>query len=133
MMTIVEAARECLDTKFHHQGRLVGSGLDCIGLIVHVAKRCGFPIQDCTDYGRLPYGGRLLEEITRNLDRIESPEVGAVGVFWVRRPGLEQHVAIFTDYGMIHTYQNVGRVVETRFASPWTERLSSVWKFRRVA
>ena len=35
---VVTAAREWIDTPFHHQARLKGVGVDCVGLVIGVAR-----------------------------------------------------------------------------------------------
>ena len=40
---MIAAARACIGTPFHHQGRRPGAGLDCIGLIVIALRAAGFP------------------------------------------------------------------------------------------
>jgi len=49
---MIEAARRCIGTPFHHQGRASGIGLDCIGLIV-IALRAALreEHQDLDDAG----------------------------------------------------------------------------------
>ena len=39
---MIAAARACLGTPFHHQGRMPGVGLDCIGLVIVALARCGY-------------------------------------------------------------------------------------------
>jgi cell wall-associated NlpC family hydrolase len=61
MMTddILNAARQCLGTPFRHQGRIVGIGLDCAGVAIHVAQQCGLGSVDVAGYSRTPSCGQL--------------------------------------------------------------------------
>ena len=53
---MIASARACIGTPFHHQGRAIGIGLDCIGLIVVALTAAGFSVRDRSDYGRRPDG-----------------------------------------------------------------------------
>ena len=57
-------------------------------------------------------------------------EPGDILVFWInernRRP---QHIALKSDYGMIHTYQDIGRVVEHVMDFRWIERFICAYRF----
>lgn len=129
---IIAAARACIGTPFHHQGRRPGVGLDCVGLVVAAATACGIQHEDCTDYSRRPDGVTLVREISKSMKEIDVPAAGLgdVLVFWIRRPDRPQHLGICTDYGMIHTYQEVDAVSEHRLTEAWRKRIHSAWRFR---
>ena len=131
---IIAAARECLDTKFHHQGRLVGVGIDCIGVMVHPAKRLGIPHIDCTTYRARPDGITLIPHLERNLERIAVGEArpGDVLCFWWVRPNLPHHLGLLTDRGLLHAYAGVRKVVEHELTDDWRERIHSAWRYRGV-
>ncbi len=134
---IVRKARECLGTRYHHQGRVRGVGMDCVGLIVYVAKELGlFDYDDRANYSRIARGGVLCQEMARFMPKWVSPEdakIGDVLVFWIsdrtRRP---QHMGIKTDYGLIHTYSDVGRVVEHVLDERWTRRIVRAHRYPGV-
>lgn len=132
---IVAAAREALGTPFHHQGRVVGVGIDCVGLLVHVADRLGLPREDVAVYSMTPKGRQLEKILAFSLEQID-PAVATAGdvlCFWIRRVGRPQHVAILSDGGkMIHTFADVRKVVEHDFAPPWPGRVSSAWRYPGV-
>lgn len=127
---IVEAARKYLGTPFHHQGRLGGVGLDCIGLLVNVGRDCGAVFEDRIDYSRYPDGRTLIQECEKNLVLEDVPAPGRIGIFYFKHNYLPQHVGIFTSYGMIHTYTRVRRVVEHVFDDYWKARLHSVYSYK---
>lgn len=132
---IVAAAREAIGTRFHHEGRLVGVGIDCVGLLVHVAKRLSIPHVDVPHYPRVAIDDSLEEILSRSLVKIDPREADAGDVlcFWIRRPQRPQHVAILTPHGsMLHTYADVGRVVEHVFAPSWAKRVRSAWRYPGV-
>lgn len=135
---ILAAARRCLGTPFTHQGRLPGVGLDCVGLLVTVARECGFANIDCDDYKRRPGAKKLRDELPKSMDEIPvaDAEEGDVLAFWVRKPGNVQHVAIITDRGIIHTQSDIdpstpaSAVVEHSLGEPWCSQIESAWRFR---
>lgn len=130
---IVATARTYLGTPFHHQGRLRGTGIDCVGLLVGVATELGLTQRDNQTYGRQPDGRTLLAELRAELDeislRVRAP--GDVLVFWMlRRQRWPQHIGFATDVGLLHTYQHVGRVVEHGLDARWLRRLCHAFRFR---
>lgn len=129
---IVAAARDELGTPFMHHGRMPGKALDCIGLAIVVARNW-YDIQDTEAYGRSPNGG-LLEsgfDASPLLVRVRDPQAGDI---LIMRFGAEpRHVAICAGATIIHSYQQVGRVVEHRFSDVWRKRVARVYRFRDMA
>ena len=133
---IVEKAREYLDTPFHHQGRLKGVGVDCIGLLRCVADEIFPPNElsnhDCPNYARIPQGTKILDEMDKVLVRIPKSKaaLGDVYIFWTdpstKHP---QHAALITDIGIIHTWERAGKVVETHLGEFWEERVLCTFTF----
>lgn len=132
---ILSAARECLGTPFHHQGRICGAGLDCIGLMVHVARKLEIFFYDNVTYSRDPMPEILTYELGKVLTRIppEQVKAGDVLVFWMNKKSkFPQHIGIATDKGMIHTWAGVRMVVEHHLTERWKERLLYVYRFPGV-
>lgn len=120
---IVIEAREWLGTPFHHQGRAKGRGVDCIGLAVGCLRELGIPTYDPSGYAREP-DGTLERELFKRLELIEI-QPGALLLFRIRRN--PQHVAIATDYGMIHSYIGTNKVVEHVIDQWWQDRLITAY------
>jgi cell wall-associated NlpC family hydrolase len=130
MIEFVEEARKYIGSPFHHQGR-VKAGIDCIGLIVNAARATGRKIVDNTNYPRTPDPAQLLKYIQLNFDQLDVPEEGCIVLFWIRSSKKPQHAAILTETGgILHTWYDVGKVVETPFDDRWTKRIHSYWKLR---
>ncbi len=132
---IVEKAREYLGTPFHHQGRLKGIGIDCIGLLSCVAHELGIFTKDNTNYSKHPDGKSLMNELNKYLDEIPSNtmNIGDILVFAIsKRTKYPQHIGFVTDYGMIHTYQGSGEVVEHVLDDKWKKRICGCFKFRNL-
>jgi NlpC/P60 family putative phage cell wall peptidase len=123
MKTMLAAARGCLGTPFHHQGRVPGVGLDCIGLVIVALRAAGVEVRDRTDYGRRPDGKSLIAALEEHgARRKENIEAGDILVFrYDRQP---QHVALATGSDtMIHSFAPAGAVVETMIGAYWRRRL----------
>lgn len=130
---VVACARSFLGTKFKHQGRVPNVGLDCVGLLIAVAKVMDFKWTDRRGYARCPDGVTLMHALDEVMDRASEPAVGRV-VMFEHYKGLPYHVGIITDYeyggfGLIHTWAEVGKVVEEYFEPD--ESVVGYWKWRR--
>lgn len=131
---IVTAARERLGLPFRHQGRN-SSGLDCVGLVIMVAKQLGLSDFDTTAYTRAPNPEEMRATLERHLDYVRWCEVRPGDVLWFRAPE-PQHLAIVTQaepMQMVHAFSRVGHVVETRVDRFWRQRLVACFKYRGVA
>lgn len=128
---VEEMACRFIGAPYMHKGRSRW-GLDCIGLVVVVSRELGLcPGYTDPDYGSPP-DPRLLQELLRGYLAPGSKEQpGDVLLFrFVREP---QHVAIRTSYGLVHSYERVGRVVHTRFDRAWRSRCIAAFRFPGVA
>jgi len=131
MSLVVAIARKWLGTKFHHQGRKLGVGVDCIGLIAEVAKELGLSFEDRIDYARAPQDGELQRELEKYLIPAEL-KIGCVALFKMEKE--PQHVGIITDYGvaglgLIHSYAQSRKVVEHNLDASWRARIVGVYEF----
>ena len=133
---ILAAARQCLGTPFRHQGRLVGFGLDCAGLAVHVARQIGVGHLDVSGYGRTPASGQLERSLDSQpcLERVALIEDRLPGDLLLMRFASDpQHLAILTDQQtIIHAYETVGQCCEHRLSSVWASRIVRVYRFRGI-
>jgi NlpC/P60 family putative phage cell wall peptidase len=128
IVEIVEIARGWLGTKFKHQGRVKGVGVDCIGLVAGVARELGIEFEDKLNYGRDPNGNELQSELERYLTPC-GIVVGAVALFRIEKQ--PQHVGIISDVGIIHAYAQSRKVVEHGLDAWWLERLVGCYRFSR--
>ncbi len=118
---IVTAARALIGVPWRHQGRTL-RGLDCIGLLVEVAKTLGVHYVDRTDYSRDPTHHALLDHLRQftTFCLPSAEKTGLIGVF--RQSSLPCHVGIFaTDATgattLIHTLAPVRKVIEQHFVA----------------
>jgi NlpC/P60 family putative phage cell wall peptidase len=139
---IVREARSWLGTPFHHQGRLKGIGVDCIGLVVGIARdlnltdRHGKHYFDRQDYGREPYRGQLQEELEDHLLAVKASQAQAGDVLLLKFAVEPQHVGILTAQStLIHAYSRYSRLnqcVEHRLAQIWQGRIAGAYRYPGV-
>lgn len=137
--SVVAAAREQLGTPWMHQARLSHVALDCVGLVIIVARQLELiPADwDIADYGRQP-DGTLLQRCNQHMEKIGELELGAVIV--VSITGEPQHMGIVGDYrhggwSIIHAASNArpGRVIETRLMWHRTQQLRAIYRLPGVS
>lgn len=129
---MIAAARRCLGTPFHHQGRQPRFGIDCIGLIVVALRAAGMQVNDYSDYSRRPDGKSLIAALTEHgAQPVSKIEPGDILLF--RYDNQPQHVALATEPDrMIHSFAVAGQVVETPIGDYWRRRLNGIYRFSQI-
>lgn len=128
----IKSARKCLGTRFQHQGRMRGVGLDCAGLAVWAAKDCGEQVEDFTDYKRQPLGHELLRTLQKHCYRVPLDERQAGDILVFQFDDNPQHIAILTKEEpetIIHATIIHRAVVEHIMDPSWVNRLRYVFRF----
>ena len=128
--SIVKKAREYIGTPFRHQGRLKGVGVDCAGLVICVAHDLKISDFDFRQYGRVPNAGTLQSMMQEQMDKIQLNEVKPGDVYLMKFDKEPQHLAIVSDYGIIHSYADAGQVVEHRLDSEWTSKIVAAFRYK---
>jgi NlpC/P60 family putative phage cell wall peptidase len=141
---VVDEARTWMGTRWIHQGRLKGVGVDCINLVVGTALNLGLITQEQLDnfhnpeyanYGRSPNGVLLLEGCNYFLDPIPFSQVrkGDILIFkFVEEP---QHFGIVTESNpiyIIHAFAHARKVVEHRLDDVWKNRIVACFRFKTI-
>jgi NlpC/P60 family putative phage cell wall peptidase len=131
---IIQEARTFIGTPFHHQGRLKGIGVDCVGLVALVGKTLSIFDYDSTDYSKFPDGKTLMNQVNKAFVPVDADkmQIGDIIVFWIVNPRVPTHLGILTDHGFIHTYETIGKVVEHRLNDTWKKRIVGVYKYPGV-
>lgn len=77
---------------------------------------------------------RYLRENCDEIDvRVARATPGAILLFHFISRAWPQHAALVTDRGILHSYGDVGRVVEHRLAGDLERALHSGWRFKGLA
>lgn len=118
-----EYAMAYLGVPFLHMGR-TPEGVDCVGLLVLVARDCGWEPIDQEFYGRQPSRRSGIDKlgayIKQNLgDPVTRPmQPNDVLLMRLRNTALSSHIAMVAPHpeglGMIHTYGDIKRVAYHR-------------------
>ena len=124
-LQIINTARIYLGTPFINQGR-TEKGLDCAGLIIQVVK--DLELIDL-DYDFLRYGignppERLLNEMDRYLISKPKKQKTISDILVFSLPVYPCHLAFYTGDSIIHSWNKIGKVCETRWDNFWTKRLT---------
>lgn len=129
---IVEEAREWIGTPYVHQGRVKGVGVDCAGLIIGVGKNLGLMDKDFDyiQYTMSPDPAKMGGLLSKNLLKIELSEASMGDIYWIRFANHPQHLAIISDKGIIHSYNNVGKAVEHRINRMWSGKIHAAFSYR---
>ena len=133
-LDIVEAARTLINTPYKHQGR-TRYGLDCSGVIVVTAMLAGL-----TDsiWGETNYSRNSNNSLQKGLERycypMEKLQVGTVALF--KLSPIPYHCGIITNYegdlGLLHAYENVGKVREHALIPWWRDKIYKIYGFPNV-
>jgi NlpC/P60 family putative phage cell wall peptidase len=123
---VVAAAREWIGVPYMHQGRN-RFGVDCVGLLIVVARGLGLTSYDVTGYSRVPHAEFLRTECDRMMGRIPIDERQPGDVVLMRFKREPQHLAFVTDRGFLHAYGGSGRVVESAMPPEWVRRIVAAY------
>lgn len=129
------AALALVGTPWHHQGRLPGVGLDCVGVAVCAAQACGIAVQDVRDYTLPADPSTFLRLLSVNCERDAEPTLAAGRLVVFRIGQHPQHLAVLLDSGrMVHGIDRKRRaVVLDVLTDPWRYRVHSTWRLRGCA
>jgi cell wall-associated NlpC family hydrolase len=139
---VVAEARTWLGTRWMHQGRKKGVGVDCIGLVGGVALALGLTgaqewaaDAELHAYGRTPMPPQLLGGCDRFMDRIKITDAAPGDVLVMAFGIAPQHFAIVSRIDpmyLIHAYAQVRKVVENGAAIAGA-RILRAYRFRGLA
>lgn len=111
-----EVALQYLGVPFQHRGR-TARGVDCVGLLVLVARHFDLPVKDKRVYGREPFRDGLKDYLVHHLGAPVARALEPSDVVLMQWPGdaLPSHVAMVAPHpyglGLVHSYAAAKRVV----------------------
>jgi cell wall-associated NlpC family hydrolase len=133
---ITAAARQYLGVPFAHQGR-TRHGLDCLGLLVMVARDLGLgqaAAQDVCDYAHYPDEARLRGGLERVLQPQDAMAAGCV--LLMRVDAHARHLGICAEYSggqgwsLIHAWAPARKVVEHRLDAGWQQSVAGIYRLK---
>lgn len=123
----IAAARAGLGTRFRPQGRMVGVGLDCVGVAQLAAAGAGLRLGPLPAYALGGDHALLLSQTLQalGLRRVRRPRPGDL-VEYALAIG-HRHLALITERGILHAHAGLGRVVEGPAPDDWP--IIAFWAF----
>lgn len=129
---VVAAARSCIGTRFRPQGRLIGIGLDCVGVVLVAAAAAGVRPDEVPAYALSGQNMALLLAQLRAAGCEDVHGVPAAGDIGVLAPGAGRlHLGVLTGTNFVHAHAGLGRVVEGPIDEAW--RWLGTWRLRGVS
>ena len=129
---IVTIARTWVNTPWKHQGRS-RYGLDCVGLLIVVARELGMAVDDHTQYTHEPDTAVLLEHLRKYTTEIPVADAGPGDLVLMAIHGRRQHVGILTDHGLIHAAALYRKVTEHTLSPDWQQAIVKAFRLNGVA
>lgn len=137
-LDIVSQARKWMHTPFVPQGRVLGVGVDCAGLIEMVPKALGFYTDaQIEPYSMQPDVKRMRQQLEKHLDIIGFHSLNVGDVVWFRVEREPQHLAIISEIDplmMIHASSRprVMKVYEEELSPYWRARVQGCYRYRGI-
>ncbi|MFP3554246.1 NlpC/P60 family protein [Paraburkholderia sp. SIMBA_049] len=128
----VAEARAWIGTPYRHQGRLKGIGVDCIGLVIGVAREVGLFDLDVGAYDKRPDGTlQMRVEQYTTPKGLDEAQPGDLLLFhW---DGMPTHVGILSEpLHLIHAFAVNRKVVEHRLDERWLAQIVGAYQIPGV-
>lgn len=129
----VAEARTWLGTRWQHQGRLKGVGVDCVGLVLETARALGLTDAEYLDYPRRP-DATLAPKCDEHMERI-PPHLALPGdVLLFAWRGSPIHMAVVSGPDtIIHAFAASRAVVEHSVDAKWRAQVWAAYHMPGVA
>lgn len=129
---VVAEARKLLGTPYHHQGRVLGHGVDCYGVIEMVARSLGIDVPNGITYSRIPDELELIRNMDQYAIQVPVSEAGVGDIVLIPFLHKIRHMAILTDMGILHAYEPRGMVVEHAVDDRWRKQFRRAYRYPGV-
>ena len=121
--------------RYHHQARLPGVAIDCVGLPVCSYRHAGITLHDFTQYPASGPSTLLLEWAARSFNiyeahetQVETADLVFLKLTHSRTP---RHVGLaLSPDSFMHTSEKHGRLIEGA-RSPWWRRVALIGKLKQ--
>lgn len=130
---IVAEARAWLGVPWRHQGR-TRCGVDCVGLVVCVARGLDLSDYDSTGYGRRAQGQGFVEHFRSNMDAVPIPHARPGNVLVFADHAYPCHCGFLTERlghpHLLHAHATRRKVIEEPYAGEWPARVKFAFRLR---
>lgn len=135
LQAFLQAVKSCVGTPTRHGGRIVGAGLDCVGVPMCALALCGLHIEEPAPYGNPPGSGALFVHLRQYCDEVMADDArdgDLIVSLWhgearhlMVRVGKDRHGRII----VVHARGGSGRVVQQPILRT---AVHSWWRLRGV-
>lgn len=128
----IAECRRWLDTPFHHQGRALGVGVDCAGVIVMAGRAAGVPVVDDLTYDHAPNARRLRAMLAAQpgLHSCALNDEQPGDLLLMREAVDATHLAVQTGPdSILHAYAPARRVIEGPLSNEGRARIVARYRF----
>ena len=132
---IVREARSWIGTPYAHQGRIKGVGVDCVGLVIGVARAMGLSEYDIDGYSRAPDERVFRLHLLDQMDAIAVSDVRPGDVLMFAPLG-RLHLGIVSAVGpvsMVHSWAKLRLVCENPLGRLFGGCLRAAFAYRGVS
>lgn len=130
---VVAEALTWLGTPYHHQGRLKGVGVDCIGLVIGVCHALKLTDYDITGYSKRP-DGSLKQTMATQLNVIQREHAKPGDILLFAFGSVPVHVGLLIDQDtLIHAYSPNKKVVQNSLDARWRGLIAGAFHIPGVA
>ena len=130
---IIAEARGWLGVSWRHQGR-TRCGVDCVGLVVCVARALDLSDYDSTGYGRRAQGQGFVEPFRDNMEAVAIPDARPGDVLVFADQAYPCHCGFLTERighpHLLHAHATRRKVIEEPYAGEWPARVKFAFRFR---
>lgn len=131
---IIAEARSWLGVPWRHQGR-TRSGIDCVGLVVCVARALRLSDYDSTGYSRRAQGQGFVEHFRSNMDGVAIPDARSGDVLVFADQAYPCHCGFLTQRlghpHLLHAHATRRKVIEEPYAGEWPIKVKFAFRFRQ--
>ncbi|MBX6323088.1 MAG: C40 family peptidase [Rhodospirillaceae bacterium] len=132
---IIAAARSWKGVPWRHQGRS-RQGVDCVGLVVAVARDLGLHPVDWTAYRRHAADREIVARFRAQLHEVPLAEAQPGDVLLFREQAYPCHAAILSVWHgvphIIHAHASRRQVVEEPYAGDWPARATHAFQMSDI-
>lgn len=132
---IVATARDWIGTPWRHQGR-TRLGVDCVGLVVMVARDLGLSDYDWNAYSRRAHGGSFLPHFEANARNVGLARARPGDMLVFADASYPCHVGVLSHFRgephVIHALATLKKVWETPYAGEWERKARFAFAFPGV-
>ena len=109
-----------IGTPFQLQGRLVGVGLDCVGVVCEAARAARISLDVPADYSVTGPQGRDLESPLALFGfRRRTGMALPADVVVMQGPGGRQHLGVWTGLAIVHAHMGLRQVISAPLHPDW--------------